>query len=185
MIEDDLDGAAEVAAEFRRELTSLSEAMGGVEANARGLSGSLTRSLGSALEGMTFDGLKASEAMERVARSVIGTAYRGAMRPVTEHLADAVTRGFGALVPFAKGGVVSQPVAFPMAGATGVAGEAGLEAILPLARGSDGRLGVRASGGAVPVTINIHTPDVESFRRSRSQVAAQVQRMLGAGGRNR
>src|SRR6185437_8246423 len=57
-----------------------------------------------------------------------------------------------ALTPFAAGGVIGAPAYFPMAsGGLGVAGEAGPEAIVPLTRGSDGRLGVAMSGaGQMP-----------------------------------
>lgn len=60
----------------------------------------------------------------------------------------------GAPVAFAKGGVVDSPTLFPMRGAqTGLMGESGAEAIMPLARDTAGRLGVRAqSGRASPVT---------------------------------
>ena len=57
----------------------------------------------------------------------------------------------GNVVPFASGGVVTQPTLFPLAsGRTGLMGEAGAEAIMPLKRGSNGRLGVEASGGSMP-----------------------------------
>ncbi len=64
-------------------------------------------------------------------------------------------------------------------------GEAGPEAIMPLARGTDGKLGVRAGGGGRPVNVvmNISTPDVQGFRRSQSQIAAQMGRVLGSGQR--
>lgn len=88
------------------------------------------------------------------------------------------------LVPFASGGVFGAPTLFAMGGGrTGVLGEAGPEAIMPLSRGSDGRLGVRASiagarpsapGGAavaVPVTINNY---------AGAQVSARPK--VGAGG---
>jgi lambda family phage tail tape measure protein len=90
-------------------------------------------------------------------------------------------------MPFAKGGIVSQPTAFPMRGATGLMGEAGPEAIMPLTRGPDGRLGVQAGGGGRPVTVvmNIATPDVQGFQRSQSQIAAQASRALARGQRNR
>jgi hypothetical protein len=56
----------------------------------------------------------------------------------------------GNVVPFARGGVVGSPTMFPMAGGrTGLMGEAGPEAIMPLKRGKDGKLGVASSGGNV------------------------------------
>ena len=53
----------------------------------------------------------------------------------------------GNVIPFANGGVVSSATMFPMARGMGVMGEAGPEAIMPLQRGADGKLGVRAGGG--------------------------------------
>ena len=65
-------------------------------------------------------------------------------------------------------------------------GEAGPEAILPLARTADGALGVRAGGGGTTqVVMNIQTPDVQGFQRSQGQVAAQLSRALSRGSRNR
>ena len=93
----------------------------------------------------------------------------------------------GLPVPFAKGGVIAAPVAFPMGGGRlGLAGEAGAEAILPLARGSDGRLGVRAqgAGGGINVIFNVQTPDVDGFARSQTQIAAMLARVVGEGQRN-
>ena len=55
---------------------------------------------------------------------------------------------------------------------------------MPLARGPDGKLGVRSgSGGATSVTVNISTPDAESFRRSEAQVSAALARAVGRGRR--
>lgn len=69
--------------------------------------------------------------------------------------ADGNVFAAGNVVPFARGGVVDAPTLFPMANGIGLMGEAGAEAIMPLARGSDGKLGVRASGGGgVNVVIN-------------------------------
>lgn len=57
---------------------------------------------------------------------------------------------------FAKGGVVGGPTIFPFANGVGLMGEAGPEAIMPLSRGADGKLGVVAANGnsAPKVTIN-------------------------------
>ena len=51
----------------------------------------------------------------------------------------------GKVVPYAKGGVVNQPTIFPMTNGTGVMGEAGPEAVMPLKRGPSGRLGVEVN----------------------------------------
>lgn len=60
------------------------------------------------------------------------------------------------IMPFAKGGVVNGPTMFPFAKGVGLMGEAGPEAILPLRRGADGRLGVTSSqAGSVNVTVNV------------------------------
>ena len=66
-------------------------------------------------------------------------------------------------------------------------GEAGPEAIMPLTRGADGKLGVRAGGGGggtVQVTMNISTPDAAGFQRSQSQIAAEMNRAIARGRRN-
>ncbi len=135
---------------------------------------------------------------------MVDAALSAALRPVTNHVGGILAGGIesliggllpfekggsfsqGRVMPFANGGVVSGPVSFGMRGGRGLMGEAGPEAIMPLARGADGKLGVRAGGGARPVNIvmNISTPDVEGFQRSRSQIAAQLSRAMGRGQRN-
>lgn len=67
------------------------------------------------------------------------------------------------IIPFAKGGIVNRPTMFKFAkgGAmsTGVMGEAGPEAIMPLSRGANGKLGVLnmggGGGGITNVTVNV------------------------------
>jgi lambda family phage tail tape measure protein len=64
------------------------------------------------------------------------------------------------IVPYAKGGIVDRPTMFKFAkgGAmqTGIMGEAGAEAVMPLKRGPDGKLGVAATGGGgVNVVVNV------------------------------
>lgn len=72
----------------------------------------------------------------------------------------------GGVQMFADGGaftntIVSKPTAFGMAnGKTGIAGEAGPEAIMPLTRTSSGKLGVMAMGGggagATQINVEVH-----------------------------
>jgi lambda family phage tail tape measure protein len=57
---------------------------------------------------------------------------------------------------FARGGVVSRPTMFPFANGIGLMGEAGPEAIMPLRRGRDGRLGIEAgNGGGTVVNVSV------------------------------
>ena len=60
------------------------------------------------------------------------------------------------IVPFANGGIVDRPMMFPFAKGIGLMGEAGPEAIMPLKRGADGKLGVAGGGGGgTSVTVNV------------------------------
>ena len=89
-------------------------------------------------------------------------------------------------MPLAKGGVVSSPTRFPIArGKLGLMGEAGPEAIMPLSRGPDGRLGISAHGGTVVnrITFNITTPDIHSFRQSQGQLQSMLARAAARGRR--
>ncbi|RMF37084.1 MAG: phage tail tape measure protein [Alphaproteobacteria bacterium] len=187
---------------FRAELERVQTALRGTERESSSLSRSLGSSLRSAFEGVLFDGEKVSDVLRNVGRSLANTAFSSAIRPLQNAVGKGVDSLFGGLFggslfadgaafsagrvrAFASGGVVDGPTMFPMRGGAGLMGEAGPEAIMPLARGADGKLGVRgAGGGAVQVTMNITTPDVEGFRRSRSQIAASFSRALRAGQRN-
>lgn len=89
----------------------------------------------------------------------------------------------GGVVPFAAGGVVSTPTFFQAGRSAGLMGEAGAEAILPLQRGADGRLGVAASGGGAPVSVvfNVTAQDAASFRKSEAQVTGMLARAVSRG----
>ncbi|WP_299982718.1 phage tail tape measure protein [uncultured Ruegeria sp.] len=202
---DALGDAATMASAFdgqmRRIKAAFEETGKDVATLERGMSGGLRK----AFDGVVLDGMNLSGALDVLKNSMIRTAYSAAIKPVTDHFGGMLANGVGGLVqgilpfadggsfsqgrvmPFANGGVVSGPTMFPMRGGTGLMGEAGPEAIMPLARGADGKLGVRTQGGerAVNVVMNISTPDVQGFRRSQGQIAAQMSRALGRGNRNR
>jgi lambda family phage tail tape measure protein len=76
---------------------------------------------------------------------------------------------YGGITPFAKGGMVHQPTMFKYGGtATGIMGENGSEAILPLKRGSDGNLGVRATTPTVMVNVINNSKDSETKQVERT-----------------
>ena len=89
----------------------------------------------------------------------------------------------GLITAYAKGGVVDKPTFFRYGGAgkLGIMGEAGAEAILPLSRGSNGKLGVQATGGGTSVVVNVDASgsnvqgDEAEGRQLGSLIAAAVQ----------
>jgi phage-related minor tail protein len=148
------------------------------------LADSFGSKLVTSLAGAVIHGRKLSDVFRGLALSMANQALSGALRPLSGIIGGALS---SALSPklFADGGVVNSPVLFPLRGGTGMMGEAGPEAIMPLSRGSDGKLGVRMGGsGSASVTVNISTPDAQSFRQSQSQVAAMVARAVERGNRN-
>ncbi|MFN3292501.1 MAG: phage tail tape measure protein [Gemmobacter sp.] len=203
-LEATLGNSAGLVAAFDGELRRMSDSLALTGREVNSLSAGIGGGLRRAFDGLVFDGMKLSDALRVIAKSMVDGVYNMAMRPVQNAVGGAIAGGIGSLfqglmpfadggafaqgrvMPFAGGGVVTAPTMFPMRGGTGLMGEAGPEAIMPLARGADGRLGVMAAGGGRPVNVvmNISTPDVEGFRRSQSQIAAQMNRALARGQRN-
>jgi phage-related minor tail protein len=167
----------------------------GANSFARAMTGAFARSVAG---GRQFDDvlkslyLRLSDLSVRLALQPVARGIAGGLNQLFAGLfagnasAANLTAAMGAIKPFAAGGVIATPSYFPLAsGGVGLAGEAGPEAILPLARGADGRLGVAMTGSAGPahVTINIATPDAESFRRSEVFVTGQIARAVARGQR--
>jgi len=164
--------------------------------------------LTTALDGVALQGKSLGDVFSTLALSISKITLNAAFQPLTQGLANGLNTaltgaltgfsgpnyGFanggvfssGVPVPFAAGGVIQSPIAFPLGGgATGIAGERGAEAIMPLTRGPDGRLGVAGGGSSGPnVTFNVQATDVDSFARSQSQIAAMLARATAMGQRN-
>ena len=190
---------------FEGELARMQDSLVFTGREVTSLSNGIGSGLRRAFDGLVFDGVKLSDALKGLSQSISDTIYNIALKPLQATVGSILATGIngvlsgvlpfekggsfsqGRIMPFAQGGVVSSPTQFPMRGGTGLMGEAGPEAIMPLARGADGSLGVKASGGGRPVTVvmNIQTPDVQGFQRSQSQIAAQAMRALSRGQRNR
>lgn len=154
---------------------------------------------GRALSGAFAQGISGSRSFDDVLKSLALRLSDIALRVAFKPLENALTAGFaglfgggasvtaahGAVKPFAAGGIIGTPTYFPLrSGGLGLAGEAGPEAIMPLARGPDGRLGVAATGGGrASIVVNIATPDADSFRRSELYVTGQIARAVVRGQR--
>ncbi|MEL6531716.1 MAG: phage tail tape measure protein [Pseudomonadota bacterium] len=206
-LEESMAGATTMASTFRSELAAMQDSLLYSNREVQSMSRSIGGGLRRAFDGVVFDGMRLSDALRTVATSMVDAAYNTAMRPVQNALGGFIANGMNSLLggiapfekggvfsggrvtPFARGGVVSGPTTFPMRGGMGLMGEAGPEAIMPLVRGADGKLGVASQGGGagrqVNVTMNITTPDAASFQRSSSQIAAQMSRAMARGQRNR
>lgn len=196
MAELDDELTVEIAADttaFRREIAE-------AERLARGFG----RAVGDALTGAALKGREADDVLRTLAGRLSTLALDLAFKPLEQGVAGLLqgalggalggVAGFakggalanGRVMPFAQGGVVAAPTYFPMAGGTlGLMGERGAEAILPLRRGADGRLGVAAQGGGrtTHVTVNVATPDPGAFRRSDAYLAGMVARAVARGER--
>jgi len=88
----------------------------------------------------------AASILKDIAKIMIQAAIAGAVKKMFGLADGGVIQG-GRLKPYAKGGVVAAPTFFPMAGGdVGLMGEAGPEAVMPLKRASNGKLGVEVAG---------------------------------------
>jgi phage-related minor tail protein len=161
-------------------------------------SNAMARAFASAsVAGRSFD-----DVLKSLALRISSLAVADAFKPLTASISGGLGSLFsglfpsgggvglaaamGAIKPFAAGGVIGTPTYFPMrGGGLGLAGEAGPEAIMPLTRGPDGRLGVAMSGGApAAISVTISTPDAASFRRSEAYLTGQIARAVARGQRS-
>lgn len=169
---------------------------------ASNLGQSFSRSLMRSFRDVAVRGKALGDTLKGLALRLSELVVKAAFKPLEQGLGSIFSNllsgglGFakgGALngqatpVPFASGGVIRSPVAFPLGdGRTGIAGERGAEAIMPLARGPDGSLGVKAveGGGGVHIAFNVVASDAGSFAKSEPQIAAMLARAVSYGQRN-
>lgn len=182
------DSLAGLSAFAAQDLAALRAQLDGINASAGNVSASLTKAFASAsASGRAFNATLASitASLAQMLASVGAGFLNQGLSSIFGGLFGGVA-GSAPVAPFADGGIVASPTYFGAGGSLGLMGERGAEAIMPLARGPNGQLGVIASGAsgrATQVTVNIQTPDVESFRRSEAQVAAALARAVSRGRR--
>jgi len=156
--------------EYRKSVENLESPMMKIAATARD-------ALGDAFMAVVEGSKSASDAFKDMARAIIKQAFDMlVIQPILDNIFGSLGGGKGrgngilgsifsifqanggawnkGVQMFADGGVVSAPTAFAHSGGLGVMGEAGPEAIMPLKRGANGKLGVQMEGGGGAVVIN-------------------------------
>ena len=188
---------ATAAGNLSAAMDSLQSQSNNLTIGANGFASAMTRAFTQATAGgKQFDTVLQSLALQ-LSSLAVGQAFGAIAKSIFGSLSDglgqlfgggaSLTAQMGAIKPFASGGVIGTPTYFPLSsGGLGLAGEAGPEAIVPLSRGSDGRLGIAMNGaGATPnVTVQIATPDPGSFRRSEAYISGQIARAVARGQRS-
>ena len=147
----------------------------------------------------TAGGKQFDDVLKSLALRLSSLTVQNAFKPLAKDLAKGLQGLFSGTLggdsggviknisPFAAGGVIGAPTYFPLpSGGLGLAGEAGPEAIMPLLRDADGRLGIAMGGGgqAANITVQIATPDAASFRRSEAYITGQIARAVARGQRS-
>lgn len=171
----------------------------------------LAQTTESAIEGFVTGSTSAVDAIGNIAKALASAVLQAELLgsgPLAGILGTSPTTSggaggllgslFSAFIPHAQGGVydspslsaysgriVSEPTFFKFASGGGVMGEAGPEAIMPLQRGPDGRLGVAAANGNSPsaandtgMTIHIAIDARGAQEGQATQIAAAVRDTL-------
>lgn len=181
-------------------LRSLNTLTQSLSKSAQAFGKSITNAFASGI----IEGKRFEDVLRSIGSSLSQSLLKSALKPLQNTISSWLGSGVNSLAGlftggagggggstpvsfFADGGVVASPSYFAMGRGLGLMGERGAEAIMPLSRGPDGKLGVRAGGGGdrrpVSVTVQVSTPDADSFRRSEAQVSAAIARAVARGNR--
>ena len=174
------------------DLSSMKTLLDQINASGDRVAKTLAQGFGAA----TSSGRSFNETLTTIGQSLARLAVREGTRALTEglvaNLGGMFSNAFGGgsqqITPFAEGGDVASPSYFANGASIGLKCERGAEAVMPLARGPDGRLGVVSQGGSnarpVSVTVNVAAQDIDSFRRSEAQIAGALARAVARGQRS-
>lgn len=182
--------AAKMTARYREELEKLTKAE-----ELRQLADNIGDEFGKAFTDIIFGAKSARDAIEDLTKAIIQMVFQQLVaKQISGWISGGIMSAFGggsekgnvfsggSIVPFARGGVVSGPTTFPMSNnRTGLMGENGPEAIMPLSRGSNGRLGVEVTGHATKimnVSVNVNANNPNEFRGSERQMGMKMKGML-------
>ena len=177
----ELDNQTTIAAGFNSYMNNLQTRMTDYSAMTKSIMNQteslLNNSLNSVFDQMSKGTISFKDTMKQLTDSVLQMIQQMITKMIVMKVMSAAFGGGGfggafangaafeggSVKAFATGGVVSSPTYFPMSGGkTGLMGEAGPEAIMPLAKNSKGQLGVRQDGSASKsgnIVINNHSSE--------------------------
>jgi len=160
------------AAQAAQEVQKLNDALSETQVLMQDVGKTISQSFGDALMSIVDGSKSAADAFKDMARQILKQAFDMlVVKPIMNSIMgffggnQISGPGFGLgnranfappVRPFADGGVVSGAQMFSHSGGLGVMGEAGPEAIMPLKRGKNGKLGVQVEGGSGNVTVENH-----------------------------
>ena len=152
----------------------------------------ITGNIESAFMSMVDGSKSVEDAFKGMLRNIILAIYQEQVaKPFATAIGNAifgsangnVFSGGSHVKAYANGGVVGSPTTFPMAGGkTGLMGEAGPEAIMPLKRGSNGKLGVQMEGGGgqnvvINQSFNFQANGDDTVKKLIAQAAPKIAQM--------
>mgnify|MGYP006396657055 CR=1 FL=1 len=178
------------AAEMEAQIAETNELIA-VEQRRQALVDSITGSIENGFMAMIDGTTSVKDAFKSMAADIIKELYRvlvvqkmvAAARTYFGFADGGVISGGSEVKAYANGGVVGSPTTFPMAGGkTGLMGEAGPEAIMPLKRGANGKLGVQMEGGGGDVininqSFNFQANGDDSVKKLIAQAAPKIAEM--------
>ena len=193
--EKELENTLRQTEAIKEQQTVLEEAKAQQEALADTISGAMGDAFMSIIDGTK----SAGDAFKDMARLIISELFKIlVIEKMVKSISGAISGAFGGGTPlasadgnvfsggshvqaYADGGVVGSPTYFPMSGGkTGLMGEDGLEAIMPLKRGSNGKLGVQMEGGGATTVVqnfNFQANGDESVKKLIAQAAPKIAQM--------
>lgn len=186
VISKDLKISEKTLEKYVREEQAADEALEKLKERER-LEKQIFDSIGNELLELVKGAQSIEEAFKNMIFNILESIYKAqVVDPLTENL-GTIFKGIlkqadggawsGGVQMFAKGGVVNAPTMFGHSGGLGVMGEAGPEAIMPLKRGRDGKLGVSAqgnSGGTTSVVVSLSPELVAQVLQQAEANSVQV-----------
>jgi len=188
----------ELAGEANQVLKDYKDSLQNLESPLKKIAETAKQAFGDAFTSIVDGTKSAKDAFKDMARAILKQAFDLlVVKPLMDSLFGGLTGGSGSgggswwvkqanggawdkgVQMFANGGVVNSATAFQHSGGLGVMGEAGPEAIMPLKRGKNGKLGVQLEGGSeqsvvINQSFNFSANGDDSVKRIIAQEAPKI-----------